>query len=350
MKIHEKLGSWYEKEKREMPWRNSSDPYKIWLSEIILQQTRVAQGTDYYLRFLKKFPDIFFLANAETDEVLKIWQGLGYYSRARNLHETARHIVLERNGQFPDSYTDLLKLKGIGEYTAAAISSIAFNEPRAAVDGNVKRVISRLFALENEINSTEGKKIINSIAEEILDRNHPGHHNQAMMELGARICLPKKPVCLACPLNSICLALKDKKVAELPLKYKKSKVRDRFFNYLIIRKDENIWLQQRTAKDIWEGLYEFPLIETSGKIELIEFPGLIASYLNTDKKNVQITRISDPVIHKLSHRNIIGRFLHISFSGDLDISSLPGKKINISELDEYAVPKLIERYISINGN
>lgn len=191
MQIYEKIGVWYDLEKRDLPWRNTSDPYKIWLSEIILQQTRVVQGTVYYQSFLKRFPDIFSLARAETDEVLKIWQGLGYYSRARNLHETARKIAFVKNGFFPDTYSELLKLKGIGEYTAAAISSIAYNEPQAAVDGNVKRVISRLFSVDRDIDSSEGKRIINSLAGEILDTRNPGRHNQAMMELGANICLPK---------------------------------------------------------------------------------------------------------------------------------------------------------------
>ena len=347
MLIHEKLGLWYEKEKRDLPWRNTSDPYKIWISEIILQQTRVAQGTDYYLRFLKKFPDIFSLALSETDEVLKIWQGLGYYSRARNLHETARFIAFERNGQFPGSYDDLIKLKGIGEYSAAAISSIAYNEPRAAVDGNVKRVISRLFAVADDINSSNGKKIINSLAFDILDHNNPGRHNQAVIELGSSICLPKKPLCPDCPLNAVCQALKEKKLAEYPVKYNLTKVRNRFFIYLIIKYKDYIRLQKRTGGDIWEGLYEFPLLETSGIPELKDFPVLISQFLKTTGNIIHINKISEPITHKLSHQNIICHFLHISVSGDLDTESLPGKEVKIIAFSEYPVPKLIERYASM---
>jgi A/G-specific adenine glycosylase len=349
MQINEKLGFWYDKEKRDLPWRNTSDPYKIWLSEIILQQTRVVQGTVYYHSFLNRFPDIFSLARAETDEVLKIWQGLGYYSRARNLHETACKIAFGRNGLFPDTYSELLKLKGIGEYTAAAISSIAHNEPRAAVDGNVKRVISRLFTIEHDINSHQGKKIINLLAAEILDIHHPGRHNQAMMELGANICLPKKPKCLICPLNSECLALKDNKVSDLPVKYNKTKVKDRFFIYIILRDGDTIRLQKRKKGDIWEGLYEFPLIETKEIADLLELHGLIADYLKIDSKIFHITRYSEIISHKLSHLNIICRFLCINVPEKAETSKLPGIKLNISEFDKYAVPKLIDRYISKTG-
>jgi len=349
MEIYQNLGKWFDLEKRDLPWRSSSDPYRIWLSEIILHQTRVAQGTAYYHRFLEKFPDVFSLAEANTDDVLKIWQGLGYYSRARNLHETARIIAFERNGRFPDNYSDLLKLKGIGEYTAAAISSIAFAEPKAAVDGNVKRVISRLFSVSEEINSPKGKKIIDALATEILDHENPGRHNQAVMELGASVCLPKKPLCISCPLNSVCMALQENRVSELPLKYNKTIVKDRFFNYLLIKHGTLIKLQQRTGGEIWEGLYEFPLIETPGLTAPEDYPGLIALFLKSDPGNFNIIRVSEPVYHKLSHRNIISCFLHLSVPVYSDFTRLPGKQIEISEFHEFPVPKLIERYISSAG-
>jgi len=349
MQIHEKLNIWYNKEKRDLPWRNSNDPYRIWLSEIILQQTKVAQGTAYYIRFIEKFPDVFSLAEAQTDEVLKIWQGLGYYSRARNLHETAKTIAFKLNGIFPQTYSELLKLKGIGEYTAAAISSIAFNEPKAAVDGNVKRVISRLFSVKDEINSGSGKKALNQLSEEILDKANPGLHNQAMMELGASICLPRKPTCIACPLNINCLALKDNIVTELPLKYKKSKAIDRFFTYLIIRKRDFLCLQQRVSGDIWEGLYEFPLIETSEMKSVEECSDLLCDFLNLDSGAFKIEKVSGNIIHKLSHRNINARFCHIRISGDINTPLLPGKLVNINEFEAYPVPKLIDRYISLTG-
>lgn len=349
MHIHEKLGSWYEKTKRDLPWRNSQDPYKIYLSEIILQQTRVAQGINYYHKFLEKFPDIFSLAKAENDEVLKIWQGLGYYSRARHLHETARFIAFENKGNFPSTFAEILTLKGVGEYTAAAVSSMAFNEAVAAVDGNVKRVISRLFLVENEINSTQGKKIIKKLAGEILDPKNPGRHNQAIMELGALVCLPTKPLCTACPLNTSCLAFTENKVAEHPVKYNNTTVKDRFFIYLVIKSEENIWLKKRENKDIWRGLYEFPLIETPGLVEFADFPALIADALRTKPENISIHKISQIIIHKLSHRNIICRFLHISVSGDLDLSPESYISVNSHRFDDYAVPKLIERYISRSG-
>jgi A/G-specific adenine glycosylase len=349
MQIYEKLGNWYEKEKRDLPWRYTKDPYRIWISEIILQQTRVVQGTKYYNNFLEKFPDIFSLAYAKTDEILKTWQGLGYYSRARNMHETARKIVLEKNGHFPHTFEELLKYKGIGEYTAAAISSIVFNEPRATVDGNVKRVISRLFSVQAEINSPTGRKTISSLAVEILDPKHPGRHNQAVMELGARICLPKKPLCIECPVNMVCQALKEKKVAEFPVKYDHAKIKNRFLIYLIIRNPDKVWLQQRTGNDIWQGLYEFPLIEIQEKPGLNEYPALIAKYLKTDLNGFSINYISGSVTHKLSHRNIICNFIHISLPGELNNLDIPGMIINISDFNNYAIPKLIERYIDKSG-
>ena len=349
MEIHEILGAWYEKEKRDLPWRNTSNPYRIWLSEVILQQTRVAQGTEYYLRFLEKFPDIFSLAEANTNDVLKIWQGLGYYSRARNLHETARYLASHRNGEFPGSHAGLLKLKGIGDYTAAAISSIAFKEAQAAVDGNVKRVISRLFSVREAINSPEGLRTINALAREILDPENPGRHNQAVMELGACICLPKKPRCINCPLNAVCMALKENTAGELPLKYGKVKVRNRFFTYLIIRQNEKTWLKQRGAGDIWQGLFEFPLIETQSQCKINDYPSLLSEHLKTKDGEMQIIRVSDPVIHKLSHQNLICSFIHISFSGDTNLTHIAGNAISISEFDAFPVPKLIERYISVSG-
>ncbi len=349
MEIYEKLSEWYEIVKRELPWRETSDPYYIWISEIILQQTRVAQGTDYYNRFILKFPDIFSLANADIDDVLKLWQGLGYYTRARNLHFTAKFLVNERKGKFPGSFSELLKLKGVGEYTAAAISSIAFHEPKAAVDGNVKRVISRLFSIEQEINSSEGVKLIQSLATEILDKNHPGRHNQAMMELGAKICLPQKPLCPECPVNNNCMALSASKVSEFPVKYKKAKAKDRFFTYIIIRKKDSIFLHQRTENDIWNGLYEFPLIETDRLIEINEYPALLEKFFKSAKSGFLINKVSDTVSHKLSHRNLICRFVHIYLDEGSGFPSFPGKNVEIRNFPDYPVPKLIERYISNSG-
>lgn len=349
MQIHEKISSWYEKEKRDLPWRNTRDPYKIWLSEIILQQTRVAQGTAYYNRFIEKFPDVFSLARAESEEILKIWQGLGYYSRARNLHQTAKIVAFELNGVFPSSFSGLIILKGIGEYTAAAISSIAFNEPQPAIDGNVKRVISRLFAIEEEINSTTGKNLISSFAAEIIDNLNPGRHNQAMMELGASICIPRKPKCPECPLNLNCLALKENRVSDLPLKYKKTKAVNRYFLYIIIRNGDSIIVKQRPSGDIWEGLFDFPLIETADFPVIESLPNLIAEFLGIGLKDFRIEKISDVIVHKLSHRNLHTSFCHITFSGDKNAFLKLGKMLDINLFESIPVPRLIDRYITKEG-
>lgn len=349
MTLSKKLGEWYEKEKRDLPWRKSSNPYNIWLSEIILQQTRVAQGLNYYLNFIEKFPDIFSLANADTEEVLKLWQGLGYYSRARNLHETARTIAFNMKGIFPQNYPGLLKLKGIGDYTAAAIASISFGKPVAAIDGNVKRVVSRLFAIEDEVNSTRGKDLIKTFSYEILDVSNPGRHNQAMMELGANICLPSKPKCMECPISQYCLALKENKVAELPLKYKKASPRNRYFTYLIIKKGNRILLKKRDKGDIWEGLYEFPLIENIQETSPSELASKIAGFLNVSDSQLNITKISETVIQKLSHQHISCRFIHLNFPGDFEISAGTGIEITTDEFEKFPVPRLIERYIDNKG-
>ncbi|MCJ7715495.1 MAG: A/G-specific adenine glycosylase, partial [Anaerolineales bacterium] len=222
------IRGWYEKNKRDLPWRRTRDPYKIWMSEVILQQTRVNQGTKYYLRFIKSFPDVTALARADEDEVLKLWQGLGYYSRARNLHQAAKSVVEQMKGEIPGSYADLLKLKGVGGYTASAIASICFREPRAVVDGNVSRVIARLYGMDEPINSTRGGKLINSLAHDLLDRNDPGTHNQAMMEFGALQCVPVSPDCEKCPLMNYCEAWATGRVNLLPVKIPKLKPVERW--------------------------------------------------------------------------------------------------------------------------
>ncbi len=248
-----------------MPWRETSDPYCIWLSEIMLQQTRIEQGLPYYLAFTNAYPSIFDLANASEEEVLKLWQGLGYYSRARNLHATAKYIAFELNGKFPETYEGLLKLKGVGDYTASAIASISYNEPVAVVDGNVYRVLSRYFDIDTPINSTAGIKEFKLLAKELLDKEDPATYNQAIMEFGALQCKPQSPLCNTCPLSASCLALKNNKISMLPVKLKKGKIKKRYFNYLVFQSEENkTILEKRSGKGIWEGLYQFPLIETDG--------------------------------------------------------------------------------------
>lgn len=256
------IRTWYQKNGRHLPWRETSDPYKIWISEIILQQTQVKQGLNYYQRFIRKFPDVQALANASENQVMQQWQGLGYYSRARNLHLAAKTIVTEYNGLFPQTYKKILKLKGIGTYTAAAIASIAFGEPRPVVDGNVYRVLSRLFMADIPIDRTEGKKYFEKKASELLDQKSPGTHNQAMMELGALICRPASPICRECPVSAFCKAAAHGKQTLFPVRSKKISRKKRWLHFLIISQNGQTVVQKRTENDIWKGLYQFPLIET----------------------------------------------------------------------------------------
>ncbi|HYG16163.1 MAG TPA: A/G-specific adenine glycosylase, partial [Bacteroidia bacterium] len=266
MSFNKIIESWYALNKRDLPWRNTRDPYKIWLSEVILQQTRVNQGMPYYHKFIEKYPDIAAMAGAHEDEVLKLWQGLGYYSRARNMHQAAKMITYELNGKFPITYTDILKLKGVGSYTAAAIASIAGNEPVAVVDGNVYRVLARYFGIDTPIDSTEGRKTFLKLANELINTENPATYNQAVMEFGALQCKPQNPDCGVCPLKISCIALKQKRVDALPVKSKKTAVKARYFNYLFFEKPGFAHLQKRGQTDIWANLYEFPLAETEKTI------------------------------------------------------------------------------------
>ncbi|TXD77857.1 A/G-specific adenine glycosylase [Algoriphagus ratkowskyi] len=254
--------TWYKENPRELPWRGTLDPYKIWLSEIILQQTRVAQGLPYYYAFVETYPTVKDLALATEEEVLRLWQGLGYYSRARNLHACAKSIWFEMNGEFPKTYDELLKLKGVGSYTASAIASFAYGEVKAVVDGNVFRVLARYFGIETDIASSKAKKEFESLANQIIPPDQPGEFNQAMMDFGARLCTPKNPGCEFCPLNKSCFALTHTMVSDLPLKINKVKIRERHFHYYVIKCGEKSVWKRRTAGDIWEGLFDFPQIET----------------------------------------------------------------------------------------
>ena len=338
-----KLILWYLEHKRELPWRTTNEPYFIWLSEIILQQTRVAQGLPYYKAFISEFPTIKDLANAPEEKVLKLWQGLGYYSRARNLHFTSKYISEELNGVFPVNYKDLLKLKGVGDYTASAIASICFNEPAAVVDGNVYRVLSRYFGIVTPINSTQGIKEFKALAQELLDISQPGIYNQAIMEFGARYCKPQNPDCISCIFNDKCVAFQKKMVSELPVKLKKLKVKKAYFNYLVLLSEDNkTILQQRTQKGIWKQLYEFPLIETLNETEIEKFQQL-EEFKELSKEN-GITSIvlynEKSIIHKLSHRHLHTRFW-IAESSKLNSKSIP-----INTINKYPVPVLIEKFIN----
>ncbi|WP_282017235.1 A/G-specific adenine glycosylase [Salegentibacter mishustinae] len=335
------LIDWYLKNKRELPWRKTRDPYHIWLSEIMLQQTRIEQGLPYYQRFISAFPSVFDLAAAPQEKVLKLWQGLGYYSRARNLHESAKYVAEELNGVFPGSYKELKELKGVGDYTAAAIASICYNEPVAVVDGNVYRVLSRFFDIETPINSTAGIKEFKALASELLDEKDPSSFNQALMEFGALQCKPRNPLCETCPLSSGCLALQKNKIKDLPVKLKKTKVKKRYFNYLVVYSQENkTLLQQRTGKGIWNGLYEFPLIETEKPVSEGAFPSAekINEILGVQELSLQLHN-KKPVVHKLSHQHIYTHFWWVK-AEDVGEEGIPVKNVK-----DYPVPVLIANFL-----
>lgn len=333
--------NWYSENKRDLPWRRTANPYYIWLSEIILQQTQVKQGTPYYKAFVKTFPTVFDLANADEQTVLKLWQGLGYYSRARNLHTAAKYIVDEYNGEFPNTYANIIKLKGVGDYTASAIASIAFGETTAVVDGNVYRVLSRFFGIDTPINSTAGIKEFKALATTLIDPKQPATFNQAIMEFGAQQCKPKNPYCIVCPLQSGCVALQKNKVLEWPVKLKKTKVKNRYFNYLVvISADKKILLEQRTKKGIWQNLYQFPLIETKKSIDISEFEALtndIAILKNTTFEFSLFNSIDK--VHKLSHQHLHTKFWIVEVDKSLN------KGISISDLKAYPIPALIRDFV-----
>lgn len=305
--ISDSIITWYEANKRDLPWRHTRNPYKIWLSEIMLQQTRVEQGLSYYLKFVKNYPQITDLANASEEQVLRDWQGLGYYSRARNLHETAKIIRDNYQGIFPQKYEDIKTLKGVGDYTAAAIASFAFDLPYAVVDGNVFRVLSRIFGIETDISSSGAKKEFTEMAQRLLNNQNPAIHNQAMMEFGALHCTPKKPSCNTCPLNKVCFAKRLNKQDELPVKLKKTKVSNRYFNYLIIRKEASLSLQKRKDKDIWSSLYEFPLIETDEVVSSASIVSVFEEGVVENIKKITETR------HILSHQRLYCSFWEVVF-------------------------------------
>ena len=300
---------WYLQTKRDLPWRKTRDPYLVWLSEIILQQTRVSQGMSYYLTFSTVFPTVEDLANAEESKVLKMWQGLGYYSRARNLHYTAKYISNKLCGQFPTSYKELIKLKGIGDYTASAISSICFDEPAAVVDGNVYRVLARFFKIDTPINSTKGIKEFKSLAQSLLDTKNPGVYNQAIMDFGALQCKPKSPNCHQCPMSSNCIAFEKELVKQLPVKEKKLKVKKKYFNFFVFVTNEHKTIfEERKGKGIWQGLYQFPLIETNKEVHLEDLDNLPEFQALVSSNAVIQLFNEDSIIHKLSHQHLFTKF------------------------------------------
>lgn len=337
------LLQWNQHEnKRVMPWKGEKDPYKIWLSEIILQQTRVEQGLDYYNRFIAKYPSVKQLAAAPEQEVFKLWEGLGYYTRCKNLIATANFIVSELKGKFPNTYDGILNLKGIGPYTAAAIGSFAFGLPYAVVDGNVFRVLARYFGIDTAIDSVNGKKIFTALAEELLARDQPGIYNQALMDFGAVVCKPQLPLCRQCPLNENCIAFLKKAVSEYPVKEKQIRKRTRWFYYAVISNSNNVFVKKRGEKDIWENLYEFVLIEKTSPATVEEIVASIRE-LFPKKTNLELESLSDVYKQQLTHQTICGQFLQIKTTR---IAKLKGyEKVNIEELEKLPFPKFITNYL-----
>ena len=346
-KLQETLLNWYAESHRDLPWRRQPTPYQVWISEVILQQTRVNQGLDYYLRFVERWPTVTHLAAATEEEVLKLWQGLGYYSRARNLHQCARQVVMEYGGEFPADYEKLLKLKGIGSYTAAAIASIAFGLPCAVVDGNVYRVLSRLFDIDTPININEGQSLFTHLADELLNRKQPGLHNQALMEFGALHCTPKNPNCLHCPLQAQCLAFERLTVMQRPVKLAKTKVMTRYFNYLVIKTQGEVYLHKRSGNGIWRNLYDFPCIESEQPMTVEEVTGSEEFMQLFVGKPFTITKVSPTFTHKLTHRTLIAQFIEIKL--DEKLPQIQTKDLFLtpeSDLGNYPIPRLIDLYLN----
>lgn len=336
------LIQWYHQNKRELPWRTTKNPYHIWLSEIILQQTRVEQGLSYYLKFIEHYPTVNDLANANQDEVLKLWQGLGYYSRARNLHFTAKQLVADFNSEFPKTFKEIKNLKGIGDYTAAAILSFSHNKPYPVIDGNVYRVLARIFGVTEFIDTLKGKKVFAKLAEELLDKKNAATYNQAIMEFGAIQCKPKLPLCNECCFQQYCYAFKHNEINNLPKKEKQTKQRNRYFNYLVVTDNINILIQKRNNKDIWNGLFDFPIIETNESITNID--NILPNELNwLLDKSTKLSQ-SNEFVHQLSHQKIHATFW--LFKVDKIKKTIPNSiKIKYSDIHQYPVAKLIENYI-----
>ena len=345
--LSDTLINWYAENHRDLPWRHHPSPYQVWISEIILQQTRVNQGREYYLRFIERWPTVESLAQASEEEVLKTWQGLGYYSRARNLLQCARQVVGQHGGAFPADFNLLLKLKGIGNYTAAAIASIAFGLPHAVVDGNVFRVLSRLFDIDTPININEGQAAFAQLADELLDRDRPGLHNQAMMEFGALHCTPKNPDCLLCPLQAQCMALARRTVMQRPVKTAKAKVTTLYLNYLVLRFDDKTYLRKRSGNGIWRNLYDFPCVESPKPME-VEAVLKSEQFLQLIGNNTfTVTKVTPDFTHKLTHRTLVARFIEIKLSQELP--PFETKDIFLTrekDLGRYPIPRLIDLYLN----
>jgi len=341
MKITSKLINWYSKNKRKLPWRSSPEPYRVWLSEVILQQTRIDQGTPYYQRFIKSFPDIQSLAEADEAEVLKLWQGLGYYSRARNLHAAAKQVVDEFNGIFPENYQDLLRLKGVGSYSAAAIASICYSEAVPVLDGNVFRFLGRHFAIDLPIDNAEGKRHYFQLAASLMDHNIPGDYNQAMMEFGALVCTPKNPQCTDCPFESTCEARAENTVLNYPVKSRPVKVQTWHIHYFVMMNGQGVYLRQRPSKGIWANMYDFPSIDQQAPIDVsavkrksTEF-GVLPHSWPAHPINMK---------HQLTHRQLNLHFWLCKANGAKKSDELILVRSE-KDLKTMALPKPVERFI-----
>jgi A/G-specific adenine glycosylase len=340
----DKIVEWYQQNKRKLPWRETKDPYKIWLSEVILQQTRVNQGLPYYNRFEEKFPTVSDLAQAPEQQILRLWQGLGYYTRARNLHKCAKTVAEKLSGQFPNNYEALKKLPGIGDYTAAAIASIAYGEPVAVVDGNVFRVLSRLFGIDLPINSPEGKKTFTALANNLIPTDRPDEYNQAVMEFGALYCTPKVPACTECIFRNECIAFKNTLQHLLPVKTKLKASRKRYFFYLVIQKGSSLAMKKRDEKDIWFGLYDFPLIETTRRVSV---DNLLTNTLSVKEilKKAEVISISEDYKHILTHQTIFCKFITIKTSKNILLTDKSLKFYSVGKIGNLPKPVLISKFL-----
>jgi A/G-specific adenine glycosylase len=341
--IAAKLISWYKENKRDLPWRNTKDPYRIWLSEIILQQTRVAQGLPYYLKFVEAFPTVQDLAKAPEQKVLKLWQGLGYYSRARNLHAAAKQVVKEYKGVFPDSFEELKQLKGVGDYTAAAISSFCFGKPHAVVDGNVFRVLSRMYSISTPINSTVGKKQFTQLANELLHKKDPGTFNQAIMEFGAQFCVPANPSCETCPLRAHCAAGPTGKAKNFPVKAGKTKITTRYLEYFFISSNNKTYIEKRGTGDIWQGLYQLPVLEFNKPAQKNQVLKRFSTEILSKQGQFEVKRISSIKKHQLSHQKIMARFWQIDLKNAAILERFG--RIELKHLKKYPFPVLIGNHL-----
>ena len=341
MNFTTQINNWYYVNKRDLPWRLNKDPYSVWLSEIILQQTKIQQGLPYYLRFIERYPDIYSLSDANEQDILKLWEGLGYYSRARNLHKTAKLIVSDYKGMFPTTYSELLTLPGIGKYTASAVSSICFEEKRAVLDGNVFRLLSRYFNIDTPINSSLGIKSFEKLSFELLPKVNIGDHNQALMDFGSTICKPKLAKCDVCVLQDGCSAYSNNKIYLFPVKTKKTKVKIQHFNFLIfLSKDNQTIIEKRDKKGIWQKLFQFPLVQSDEELNNSNFFNnpQVAKKLKFSAYKVKLIN-NKPQIHLLSHRKLLIKFWEIKSNNFIKDS------IAIKNLDNYPFPIVLSRFI-----